>query len=55
MRLHHRLISVVLGIMVSFFVVGCGDETEKTNPNAPAADVVPEEDFEGEAAQDLPQ
>jgi hypothetical protein len=57
MRRHHRWLSIAFGIMFSFVIIGCGggDTTTTDDPNVPAPDVVPEEDFEGEAAMDQEQ
>jgi hypothetical protein len=45
---------MLFGIMFCFVVIGCGDSGTGTtdDPNAPAPDVVAEEDAEGEAAND---
>lgn len=54
MRKYRKWISIALGIMFSCVVIGCGEAEQPVNddPNAPAVDEVPEEDFEGEAEND---
>ena len=51
MKLNHAWLPLLFVLSLSVFTIGCGGSEEPVDSNAPAPDVVPEADFEGEAAQ----